>query len=174
MCYQNMSFCFYHNCCNNLAYWTCFRAESWKQLSKLCTIYALYTLYNTQTIWLDTKRVVMATNRVWNYAVGVVANLLIFFLDTTATNSSFHAPNESTGLYGRFYIVRLTTLQQQRYAGTRHNVIVSVKSKQKSRSRPTRRVKTMGKKGRICGMVIWITQYDNRAQQWISCSAWIL
>ena len=55
----------------------------------------------------------------------------MFFQDINATNSLFHAQNESTGLYDRFYAVRSHTLQQQRYARTRRNVIMSVKSKQK-------------------------------------------
>ena len=63
-----------------------------------------------------------------------------------------------TGLYGKRYEVRPPILQQQRVVKTRRNVIVSVKSKTKSRLRRTRRVKTIGIKGRICGIVIPISQ----------------
>ena len=42
-----------------------------------------------------------------------------------------NAKNESFGLYGRFYIILRPSLQQKRYARTRRNIIMSVKSKQK-------------------------------------------
>ena len=54
----------------------------------------------------------------------------MFFWDINATNSSFDPENESTGLYDRFYIVRLPALQQQRYARTGRNEIMSAQSKQ--------------------------------------------
>ena len=59
------------------------------------------------------------------------SNSLSFFRDINATNSLFYAQNESTGLGGKFYIVRLPALQQQRHAKTRRNAIVNVQSKQK-------------------------------------------